>query len=132
MNIELRFKAWDKQGKFFHAPMTIHQMLDICSLPSDSVTLLATKFKITRNSLEFCQYLGHRDKNDKEIYVGDIIQWDYEYDSDYDGDMPIVKRSTGKRVIKHINDTSEIITARQEGKGCEVIGHIFETPDFKP
>lgn len=124
-----KFKAWDRVEKFFHAPMTITEMLEICSLPSDSVTLLATKFKITRNSLEFYQCMGIKDRDGEEIYVGDIIEWDYEYDSDYDGDMPIVKTSKGTHAIKDIFDDSEIKLAARESKGVKVIGHICEQPD---
>jgi uncharacterized phage protein (TIGR01671 family) len=76
------------------------------------------------------QYTGLKDKNGKEIYEGDVISWDYEYDSDYDGDMPIVKRSTGKAAIKDIFDRERIFTARQEGKGVEVIGNIYENPEL--
>lgn len=76
------------------------------------------------------QYTGLKDKNGKEIYEGDIIAWDYEYDSDYDGDMPIVKRSTGKAEVKDIFDRWRIHEAATEGNGVEVIGNIYEKPEL--
>lgn len=76
------------------------------------------------------QFTGRKDKNDVDIYEGDIIAWDYEYDADYDGDMPIVKRSTGKAPIKDIFDLYMIRRAAEEGKGCEVIGNIYQDPEL--
>jgi uncharacterized phage protein (TIGR01671 family) len=77
------------------------------------------------------QLLAEKDRDGGEIYEQDIIEWDYEYDSDYDGDMPIVKRSTGREVVKSIFDTWRIIEARNEGKGVKVIGNIFQQPELQ-
>lgn len=72
------------------------------------------------------QYLERKDVIGVEIYEGDIIEWDYEYDSDYDGDMPIVKRSNGREVIKSIYDRTRINMASDEGSPVKVIGNIYE------
>lgn len=76
------------------------------------------------------QFTGLHDKHGKEIYEGDIIAWDYEYDSDYDGDMPIVKRSAGRAQVKDIFDTWQIKEAARESKGVEVVGNIYSNPEL--
>jgi uncharacterized phage protein (TIGR01671 family) len=130
MNKEIKFKAWDPVSKFFHAPMTMHQMLDICALPSDAVQSIAIKFRVTRNDLEFLQSTGLKDKNGKELFEGDVYRYQYEYDSDYDGDMPIVKTSSGVATIKDVNDTYWVTQAKKEGGTVELIGNIYENPEL--
>jgi len=76
------------------------------------------------------QYTGYKDRDNIEIYERDVIQYDYEYDSDYDGDMPIVRRSSGKSTIKDINDTYLIRKAAEESKGCWVVGNAHQNPEL--
>jgi len=76
------------------------------------------------------QFIGLIDCAKTDIYERDIISWDYEYDSDYDGDMPIVKRTTGRAEIKDIFDRSRIFTAAQEGGGVLVIGNTHQNPEL--
>lgn len=67
------------------------------------------------------QYIFKKDKHGEDIFVGDTIEWDYEYDSDYDGDMPIVKRSAGRHTIKDIFDRTDVEIAARESKGCWIV-----------
>lgn len=112
MNI-LKFKAWLPSQNYMGVPFDVLEELNntLGKFPPDTILL---------------QFTGRTDRDGTEIYVGDIYSWDYEYDSDYDGDMPIVKRSTGVREVKDIFDTMEIYTAAREGKGVKLIGNIYQ------
>jgi hypothetical protein len=76
------------------------------------------------------QFIGLMDRKRKEIYEDDVIAWDYEYDADYDGDMPIVKRSTGRAAVKDMCGHYAIRRAKEEGDGVEVIGNIHQNPEL--
>lgn len=132
----IKFRAWDSNERFFHTPMTIEQMLEICCLPSDSIGLMAVKFKITRSSLIFQQFTGLLDKNGKEIWEGDILRVDNNYDK-YgwaSGELchvlynPLTARFIMKS--KLVGSWSfEGIPAMQQD-GVEVLGNIYEYPDL--
>lgn len=129
---EIKFRGWHSQAK---------RMFSAEEMAKDQLTLLTTGSFInvhgndTGKSVIYSnekfipmQFTGLNDKNGIEIYEGDVYSWDYEYDSDYDGDMPIVKRSAGRGHVKDIFDTWRIKEAAKEGKGVEVIGNIYENP----
>ena len=61
---ETKFKIWDKRVGIMMGPYTIQQMWE-----------WTHKEKHSSQDLIFLQFTGLKDKNDKEIYEGDILQW---------------------------------------------------------
>lgn len=116
----IKFRAWDTVSS---------GMLDWKELLKNDVRRIFASASEDTN-VKLMQFTGLLDKNGKEIYEGDVIAWDFEYDSDYDGDMPIVKRTAGRSVVKDIFDQSDYRFAKNEGNGVTVIGNIYENPEL--
>ncbi len=134
MNREIKFRAWLKNVGIMLHVYVLDQTGDAgkgTHFPtSKGYSEHGGQFVFNIDEAELMQFTGFKDRDGKEIYEGDIISWKYEYDSDYDGDMPIVKTSEGKAVVKDIFDTYNIRRAKEEGKGCKVIGDIYTTPEL--
>lgn len=122
---QIKFRAWDSNEKFFHTPMTIEQMLEICCLPSDAIGLMAVKFKITRSSLIFQQFTGLLDKNGKEIWEDDIVKL-HDHPTGIDDCTTSVVFMRGSFVAEY----NGILLSDYGTAWTEVIGNIYENPDL--
>jgi len=114
MNREIKFRAWANHTK---AMITWKEFLnDMASF------IFALKHKDT---FHIMQYTGLKDKNEKEIYEGDIVKHKYY------GKCEVVW--SGGWSIKHIRG-GENRTGKQRmpyrDKTFEIIGNIYENPDL--
>jgi uncharacterized phage protein (TIGR01671 family) len=134
---EIRFRAWDKINKkmyntklfetwwytFADKDETGHER---ASIPKDSE-------QEQRSRLEVMQFTGLKDKNNKEIYEGDIVRFFVT-----EKDEKKNKFSIGF-IIWNNNGSNFVITFyNQEGeiehyyfpKDCEITGNIYETEEL--
>lgn len=127
---EIKFRAWNKDWKLMVQPE------DIEAIMFDDVTSQAcdVKFNITttdgqQNSnvwedspdIVLMQFTGLKDKNDKEIWEGDVLMnndqpWEVYY---ADGAWRLVLRGGDKASNDHL--------LLLEDKHSEVVGNIYES-----
>ena len=106
---EIKFRIWDIKSKRWAKMFNI----DLLDIP---------KFDIA----EINQYTGLKDKNNKEIYEGDIL-------SDGNDEKPykvIFKNGSFRAEFEgdfeeYSFDLSDVVL-----QGCEVVGNIYENPEL--
>lgn len=116
MSDRFKFRAWDKFN-------------DCMWYQKDSIGLFFTNMEELEkggNGIELMQFTGISDSFGTPIFECDIYEYRYEYDADYDGDIPIVKESSGRKSVRDIFDTWRIKEALSEGGTVKVIGNIHQ------
>lgn len=115
MSREIKFRAWHKNIK------------EMCQNVTTDLT--------NRDYLEFMQYVGLKDKNDKEIYEGDIVRYLDSYDCSNENGYDFEEYyNVGE--VKYDNTAAayEITNRNSVDMECifddiEVIGNIYENPE---
>jgi len=116
---ELKFRAWDRvKRKMLYgvSPFNIH-------IKDKNEPLLSMEYS-NHDDCEFEQYTGLKDKNGKEIYEGDIV--DYEDDGECIG---FVKYEAPEFYL----DANATNWAKMSLKGApiqRVLGNIHENPEL--
>jgi len=117
MNREIKFRAWDKQNNAFAELYTNVDCMN--NLDNDNVAIM--------------QYSGLKDKNNKEIFEGDIIKIPDDYDTYgiFAGEIYEIYFAYGGFRLKPKNSKRRGNWLEDE-KELEVIGNIYENKDLLP
>ncbi|MCL9690493.1 hypothetical protein AXF06_06455 [Staphylococcus aureus] len=120
----LKFKAWNKDKKV----MSIIDEIDFNS----GYILISTGYK-SFDEVKVLQYTGLKDKNNTEIYDGDIAEFKYPHDKRFK-EIVIITHSAEKAcfVIKMIRDTVQEFELYRgvANSYLKVIGNKFENPEL--
>ena len=113
---KIKFRAWDKKLKKF--------VRDFWLDSDGSLYYPDTDNKSVRDLAPLMEYTGLKDKNDKEIYEGDIIK--------YKGGVGEVVFEKGSYYIKNFETNEAILGLRQavEIQRGIVIGNKFENKEL--
>jgi len=135
---EIKFRAWIKNKKFGR------EMFDVVMISwvGQKVILSGRGGSVSLDECELMQYTGRKDKNDKEIYEGDIVRH-------YLWGIAIVKFGEGTNIgggdssayfygyYLEIQNRRDTWGDNEVDSGCfrdtseiEVIGNIYENPEL--
>ena len=122
MSREIKFRAWDKKDKvmvdFSHPYLAVvGERIRNYSLGYDS----EGNYRQQENII-YMQYTGLKDKNDVEIYEGDILRFS-------EGDCRAVSYDYERTGFKLASE-DPVNPLWQMHKFMEVIGNIYETPEL--
>jgi uncharacterized phage protein (TIGR01671 family) len=137
MSRDIKFRVWDKvNNKMYNIEKMYFKDNKISHVGIDCEGLKDEIQVIDINLVNVLQYTGLKDKNDKEIYEGDIVILSvYSHEEpieDYEGQIGITPygvgilgfNSNGDHDFYYISEITASIN------NFEVIGNIYENPNL--
>ena len=121
---EIKFKAWHKEEKIMGEVLGIDILHKEIFFSDEDVDCYEhTDFK----DIELMQYTGLKDKNNKEIYEGDIVKLRTNHG------IGVVKNydEWGAFVVEYIKPRPlAVLGTNYYKEDIEVIGNIYENPEL--
>jgi len=133
MQREIKFRAWDKEYKTWALDYEVYISLDGC-LWEDS----AKKFNTPNQEISWSntgryvlvQYTGLKDKNGKEIFEGDIVEY-APNDIFYKWQVLWGKRLARYYLLSLEKDIRPDSYLNEDiALNCEIIGNIYKNPEL--
>ena len=116
MSREIKFRAWDKYENKIRKVRGINfTNKDLWLEIEDNRIMGANFFEV-----ELMQYTGLKDRNDKEIYEGDIVRY-------FKDELGIVKFVAGSFIIDGNTCYESFL---ELGGEIAIVGNIYENPDL--
>lgn len=132
---EIKFRAWDKERSEMYEVDALHfcrKLIEVDNETDHQTTSI--------EPYELMQYTGLKDKNDREIYEGDILGWDggregiSKLPSDY-----IIEVLKSNHLAIELEEHTNAYMFHYDTSGynfpcfleaAEVIGNIYENPEL--
>ena len=120
---EIKFRAWHKEEKIMGEVLGIDILHKEIFFSNEDVDCYEhTDFK----DIELMQYTGLKDKNNKEIYEGDIL-------SNGNNEKPykvIFENGSFRAEFEEDFEEYSFDLIDVVAQGCEIIGNIYENPEL--
>ena len=123
MNREIKFRAWDKKAKQYTNNVNVNFMCGAVNSESNKVIFQRYCFE---------QFTGLKDRNEKEIYEGDVVNVVNE-DDELLKCIDVISRvyfCDGMFVIDENEFQIPLYETFNREYGCQVIGNIHENPEL--
>lgn len=123
---EIKFRAWVKEKKAIFEVILINYVTKKVTYLLERVGHLLSIRDAKFNDVELMQYTGLKDKNNKEIYEGDIL-----FENFGERYYKIIFENGGFRAEfngdfeEHSFDLIDVVA-----QGCEIVGNIYENPEL--
>lgn len=126
MNRDIKFRAWVKDRKAIFEVVLINYVTKKVTYLLERVGHLLSIRHEKFNDIELMEYTGLKDKNNKEIYEGDILFESFgeryykvifengSFRAEFKGDFE-----------EHSFDLIDVAA-----QGCEIVGNIYENPEL--
>ena len=113
---EIKFRAWDKLNK---------EMFNVESINFQERRVYKDVVSYRNfNDIELMQYTGLKDKNNKEIYEGDIVIYHSKMHK------IIFNAEEARFVLRDDEFELEISFTNNNNKRMEIVGNIYENPEL--
>lgn len=125
MKRKIKFRVWDKKRKeviCYSPDVEEYELVPFLTLAGEFVWIEYGE-RDWIDKVAVMQYIGLKDKNDKEIYEGDIVYNGQEY-------RRVVWARTGFWFASIHSKDKLIEPTANEVKNWEVVGNIFENPEL--
>ena len=123
---EIKFRAWHKEKKEMidnaRPDFFCKQLHYLCGNSAGGQDVLG----VSTEDIELMQYTGLKDKNEKEIYEGDIL-------SDGNNDKPykvIFENGSFRAEFEGDFEEYSFDLIDVVAQGCEIVGNIYENPEL--
>ncbi len=126
---EINLRAWDRKNKYMFYAGSLSGVGDFYMARYSEKVCDGEEFYNRFSSIdyEWMRFTGLRDKNDRQIYEGDIVSWSIFPDSGESKVIDIVDFASGCFRAKK---RCEILGTKEPHRRLEVIGNIYENPEL--
>ena len=126
---DIKFRCWDTENKEMLEVQELDYEDSYNGQPMIRTTMYSDYFDT--EDMILMQYVGLKDKNEKEIYEGDIVKFRFKDDREEFPDLiGYIEYQTTFTAFRIMSNQGSFKIDITEIKFIEVIGNIYENPEL--